>query len=317
MADHILGRRDFLAASAWAAASVPMARLAAFQTGPAEKRVPVVRVASDHVARGRYIHAAVLAEMLDLTLTRLTARDTAAAAWRSLLRSDDLIGLKFNSSGAEAMATTEPFADAVITSLLAAGYEERQIVAIEAPDAIYHTHGVLRPTRGWQSRQTDFGSGQDQLSAVLDQVTAIVNVPFLKTHNIAGVTCSLKNLSHALVKHPARYHGNHCSPFIGDIVAAPQIRQKIRLNLVNALRVVFDKGPEPESAYTWDAGTLLGGIDPVATDSTGLDIINAQRLIHGFDPVDPTVSAVYLREAAKRNLGVYSRHQIERIKLRI
>ncbi len=317
MTDHILGRRDFLATTAWAAASVPMARLAALETAFNNDHVPVVRVASDHVVRGRYIHAAVLNEMLDLTLTRLTGQDSAATAWRSLLRSDDLIGLKFNGSGAEALATNEMFADTVIASLLAAGYEERQIVAIEAPEKIYQRHGVMRPTRGWQLKPTDFGSGQDQLSAVLDQVTAIVNVPFLKTHNIAGITCSLKNLSHALVKHPARYHGNHCSPFIGDIVSLPQIRQKIRLNLVNALRVVFDKGPEPQSVYTWDAGMLLGGIDPVATDSSGLEIINSQRVVHGLKKIDPILAAVYLQEAAKRNIGVYRLHEIERIKLRI
>ena len=319
MPDHILGRRDFLAASAWAAASVPMAPLAALQTATgAAPRVPVVRVVSEHAVRGRYIHAAVLAEMLDLTLTRLTGHDTTAAAWRSLLRSDDLIGLKFNGSGAEAMATNEAFADTVITSLLAAGYEERQLVAIEAPEATYRRYGVIRPAYGWQSKPTDFGSGADQLSTVLDQVTAIVNMPFLKTHNIAGMTCALKNLSHGLIKHPARYHGNGCSPFIGDIVAAPPIGRKLRLCLVDALRVVHDGGPEAHAEGLSSAGILLAAFDPVATDRVGLSILNAIRRGRDLDPVARSAEELgYLAAAHRRGLGVALWDGIDRLRYRL
>ena len=85
----------------------------------------------------------------------------------------------------------------------------------------------------------------------------MINVPFIKTHNIAGMTCGLKNLSHALVKHPAHYHANGCSPFIGDIVAADPIRKKLKLTIVDAFRVVFQGGPaarvenlHPEVIYT-------------------------------------------------------------------
>ncbi len=315
--EHTLSRRDFLAASACAAASVPLAPVAALQAVGGDSRPKVIRVASDHVVRGRYVHDAVLREMLELTLTTLTGKKDAATAWRSVLRPDDMIGLKFNSSGAAALATNEKLAGEMITSILSAGFERRQIVAIEAPDKVYAAHGVSRPVYGWQSEPTEFGSGRDNLAVVLDQVTAIVNVPFLKSHNIAGITCSLKNLSHAMVKHPARFHANHCAPFIGDIVALSQIRDKLRLNIVNALRVVFDKGPEPRSAGTWDAGMLLGGIDPVATDSTGLDIVNSQRLLLGMDGIDLTGRAHHLRAAWKRGVGQYGLHEIERVKLRI
>ena len=65
------------------------------------------------------------------------------------------------------------------------------------------------------------GGPRDRLAGVLDQVTAIVNVPFLKTHNLAGMTCCLKNLSHALVKHPAQFHTGGCKE-VADIVVFMQ-----------------------------------------------------------------------------------------------
>lgn len=150
------------------------------------------------------------------------------------------------------------------------------------------------------------------LAKVLDQVTAIVNVPFLKTHNIAGFTCCLKNLLHALIKHPARFHGAHGVPFIADIVALPKIREKLRLNLVNALRVVFDRGPDANEDFTWDEGLILAGRDPVACDSMGLETLNSRRSAVGLCAIDRTGSrTAYLRAASQRGLGTANPYRIE------
>lgn len=316
MDERHLNRRDFLAAAAVAAASGSVARFAAGQ--PAAEDARVIQVASDHVVRGRVVHHVVLGEMLDLALRRLTGRDTPAAAWHSLLRDDDMIAIKFNRSAAEALGVRDKFADAVITSLVTAGFAPDQIVPIEVAKSAYVAHGVARPATGWEPQPADFGSGRDQIAEVLSQVTALINVPFLKTHNIAGITCCLKNLSHGLIKHPARFHGNHCSPFIGDIVALPAIRDKIRLHLVNALRVVFDKGPEARDDYVWDGGIVLAGTDPVATDTVGLDIINSQRSIMGLPMIDRDgEETAYLAAAAKKGLGEFKRRRIDVVKLRV
>ncbi len=315
-----MSRREFLAAAAVAAGTVPVSEVVA---GPAHKkpsrpRVDVVQVTSDHVVRGRQVHHAVMPEMLDLSLRSFTGEATASDAWRSILRPSDVIGIKFNSSAAEALGVSEPFAKAVIRSLLEAGFARDQIIPIEAPGRLIGSLGVGSPVRGWQADPVDFGSGQDHLSAVLDQVTAIINVPFLKTHNIAGVTCSLKNLSHGLIKHPARYHGSHCSPYIGDIVALPQIRSKLRLNLVNALRTVFDGGPEARDDCTWDSGIILAGANPASVDSVGLELINSQRIILGLAAVDDSVNkSVHLAAAEKRGLGHVNTHRLEIARYRI
>jgi len=310
MPQHEMTRRSFLAAATLAVASPSASRLVAQPSDPPPP--DVVQVSSDFVVRGRRIHQSVLPEMLDAALRQITDQPTATDAWRSLLRSDDVIGLKCNRSGARGLGTGDAFANVVITSLLSAGFEPGQIVAIEVGDPVYARHGVTRPATGWLTTPSRFTSGTDHLSAVLDQVTALVNIPFLKTHNIAGITCCLKNLSHGLIKHPARFHGTHCSPYIADIVALPRIRDKLRLNLVNALRVVFDRGPQARDEFTWDAGILLASRDPLATDTVGLDIINSEREILGIDGLDAGgARAIHLAAAAERGLGKGDLHQIE------
>ena len=267
MNDGSISRRDFLAGAAMAAATGSVTRLSAQQGGsrdPYGNRSHVIQVTSEHVVRGRRVHRRILDEMLDLALRRVSRADSSSAAWQSLLRSDDVIGLKFNRSAAEGLGVREPFAEAVITSLLAAGYRPDQIVPIEVPEVVYEETGCTRPVRHWSPEEVSFGSGSDRLAGVLEQVTAIINVPFLKTHNIAGLTCCLKNLSHALVKHPARYHDRHCSPYVADIVALPQIRSKLRLHVVNALRMIYEGGPEAREGWVDAAGVLLFGVDPVA-----------------------------------------------------
>lgn len=281
------------------------------------RRSPVVQAQNRHVVKGLEVHHQLLAEMLRDTLTSLTDTPTIAQAWRSLLHRDDVIGLKFNRSGQQIIATTAVVADALISSLVDAGWPADQIVCIEAPPGVEARAGTRRARTGYDSKATDFGSGSDQLASVLNEVTALIDVPYLKTHNIAGMSCALKNLSHGLVKHPARFHDNGCSPFVADIVAIPQIRAKLRLCLVDALRVVYDRGPEATADTISNEGVLMASRDPVATDALGLVLLNDVRRQRNLDPVAPSAENLgYLAAAQQIGLGVARRHEIELLRAR-
>jgi len=250
--------------------------------------------------------------MLERSLTTLTGATSGKDAWRTILSPRDVIGIKFNRSGQTALGTTPTVADVLLASLIDAGWSPEQIVCIEAPTETvsrFDTHPMIE---GYAPRETDFGSGADRFAAVLDQVTALISVPFLKTHNIATMTCSLKNLSHGLIKHPGRYHGGGCSPFIADIVAASPIRAKLKLCVVDALRVVHDGGPSVVIGGVKDAGLLLVSKDPVAADTVGFSILNDLRLKKGLNTLRfPTPERNYLRLAAEKKLGVCDWHQID------
>jgi len=311
-----LTRRDFLARGS--AITLGAAMGTSFWPGPvleAGEVSPgsptVFRVRAEGVVIGKRVHKRLAAEMVRRGLAAVTAETDATRAWRALLRPDDVVALKFNRCGSESLGTTVVMAEVLIESLLEAGFPASQLVPVEVPPIVYEQYGTARPTERWQAQETSFGSGADRLAAVLDQVTAIVNIPFLKTHNIAGITCCLKNLSHALVKHPARFHADHCSPFIADIVALPAIRGKLRLHVVNALRAVFDGGPEPTEQGTFAPEVLLFGADPVALDTVGTDLLNLKRQGAGLPRIEAKGGQLgYLAAAARHGLGCADFHAI-------
>jgi hypothetical protein len=247
-----------------------------------------------------------------------SGKASGAEAWHVLLKPEDIIGIKFNRSGQAAFANTPAMADGLIKSLVDAGWSPRQIVCIEPPPGIEERYGTTPAVLGYDSDPTDFGSGADQLASVLRQVTSLINVPFLKTHNIAGMTACLKNLSHGLIKHPARYHDNGCHPYITDIVSLDQIRRKLRFNLVDAIRVVFDGGPEPQVDTSSVAGTILAASDPVAADALGLTTLNEKRRLKGLAPLNRLPMGEgglpYLARAHRIGLGIAIPRGIEVIR---
>ena len=276
----------------------------------------VVEVRSDGVVIGPTVHRALPREMLGKALTTLTGTGSESDAWHHILRADDVVALKFNRSGQQIIGTSQAMAEAVVTSLIESGWRPDRIICIEAPEDVARRLGTTRPMAGYDPTPCDFGSGSDQLASVLNQVTALISIPYLKTHRMAGLTCAMKNLSHGLVKHPARFHSDGCAPYIADIVALPQIRDKLRLCLVDALRVVFADGPEARASTISDEGVLLVSRDPVAIDTVGLGLANDVRKRKQLAPIQlPGGKLDYLTLAARRGLGVSTPYNIDLVRV--
>jgi len=313
-------RRRFLGIAAAAAGGLVLRRSQArafegellMPPGAAPSRV--AEVSSAHITDGPTVHRPLLGEMVERVLISLTDEPTPTKAWKSLLGSAEVVGLKFNQSGQTVIATAAVMAETLVVSLTEAGWPPNRVILIEAPAGVAELLGTMPGRAGFAPAPTDFGSGSDQFAAVLGQVDALISVPFLKTHNIAGMTGGLKNLSHGLVKHPARYHADGCSPFIGDIVAAPPIRSKLRLVFVDALRVVFAEGPTARADRLSDEGIILASTDPVAADAVGLSILNETRERKGMAMLaDSPAGIPHLASAHRRRLGIAVQHGIDRI----
>jgi len=317
-----ISRRRFLGIAATAAGGVVLGSPGGEDAQPTLTVPPgtppsrVVQVQSRHVVSGNDVHRTLLGEMLEKALTAFTQTDNVSQAWRAILKPDDVVGIKFNRSGQAAIGTTESVADALIRSMIESGIDPEQLVCIECPDAVQKRYGTMPARAGFDRNATDFGSGADQLASVLGQVTALIDVPFLKTHNIAGLTCALKNLSHGLVKHPARYHAGGCSPYIADIVALEAIQGKLRLCVVDALRTVFDGGPQPLDAAIAGAGVILTSADPVAVDAVGLTIINELRELRNLPHIATSPQDIrFLAAAHRRGLGIALPYGIDVIRV--
>lgn len=317
-----VSRRRFLGVVASVAGGAVL-RSARGATGEPRLHVPpglepskVVVAQNSRLVNGPDVHRALLGETFEQMLLALTGKSSTKEAWGTILRPDDVVGLKFNRSGQDVIRTTTAMADALVASLVDAGWGLERIVLVEAPPGFAERAGTQPPWPGYDSHATDFGSGSDQFASVLRQITALISVPFLKTHNIAGMTCALKNLSHGLIKHPARYHANGCSPYIADVVASSPIRSKLRLALVDAMRVVYDGGPRATAVTLGDEGALLISRDPVAADSVALEILNRTRERHGLEPIAASAAEIpYLAAAHERGLGIAVRHATDVVRI--
>jgi len=124
---------------------------------------------------------------------------------------------------------------------------------------------------------------------VSSRVNKIINLPVLKHHQSAGVTITLKNMSHGFVNNVNRSHLtptlNACGVFIPSVVNLPVIRQKVVLHIVDAVKAQYHGGPGGRPQYMWEPKTLYFGTDPVALDKTGWKAIDAKRKQMGMEPI--------------------------------
>jgi hypothetical protein len=112
---------------------------------------------------------------------------------------------------------------------------------------------------------------------VSKKVDKLVCIPVLKDHRSAGVTITLKNMSHGFVNNVNRSHlapSNTCESFIPAMVSLPQIRQKAVLQVVDGLVGVYEGGPSPSnpSFAAWARRSLFVATDPVAMDRIGWEM---------------------------------------------
>jgi hypothetical protein len=261
------------------------------------------------------VHKRPLIQSLDEGLCIALNKSSPAAAWQSILRKDDKILLKFSRADADRLFTSETMAEVVIGSMLSAGFEPGQITLLEAALRTKWASDLAKQEFGWTQKVYDFGSGKEQLLRAAEDATAIINVPFLKAHRIAGMTGCLKNLSHGLIRRPALYHADQCCPYIPDIVAMPEIHGKLRLNIMNALRIVYDTRPDTAHDPVDVASALVVGTDPVAVDTIGQTVLDAMRREKGLTPVTPEPGMVLQhRLAAQKGLGINNVEYIELVR---
>ncbi|VTS01667.1 DUF362 domain-containing protein [Tuwongella immobilis] len=136
-------------------------------------------------------------------------------------------------------------------------------------------------------------------------INKLITIPVLKDHRSAGVTLSLKNMSHGLNNNVARSHianiahgypdspgravqgPNQCNTFIPMALTQPAIREKAALHILDGLIGVYEGGPGDwnQSWGTWRADRLLFATDPVALDHVGWDLLDRKRVSLGLPRV--------------------------------
>jgi len=218
-------------------------------------------------------------------------------AWKSLIKPGEVVGLKVNCLSGKGASTSLVLVDAICERLQQAGIPQKNIIIWDRLNSDLESAGFRvegRPDRircvgndaaGYGSDLAIFGSAGSLLSNTLTRTCdAVINLPVLKDHGIAGVTLALKNLFGA-IHNPNKYHTNAGDPYVADVNMLPPIRRKVRLTICDALTAQYEGGPSYMPQWAWAYNGLLVGRDPVALDYTGWRIIERQRAEKGMKPL--------------------------------
>jgi hypothetical protein len=138
----------------------------------------------------------------------------------------------------------------------------------------------------WGS-SVDIAGENRQLTAIMDHIDYLINVPVLKDHSRSGISFSLKNLYGItdIWNKVGSFHDTSCSPAIPALCSA--VRNKINLIVGDAIIADLSGGPESMNVGAM-ANTIIVGTDPVAMDTWAMKTINKLRKIYA--PRLPMVS---------------------------
>jgi hypothetical protein len=200
------------------------------------------------------VNLPVLDRMLAETVMKVTGKANARDAWLSLVKPTDTVGLVPTP---HLNPTHRELVDAVRKALVAAGVPAAKIVEAQG--------GIEKPRA----------------------CTALIAMPALKAHWLTGLGAAMK-LYIMYSGRPRDYH-NQDSANLAETWLLPDVKGKTKLVLLDALRPLCDKGPQPDPRYMWDYKGLIASTDPVAVDAVGLQIVMAKRkAIRGEDwPITP------------------------------
>jgi hypothetical protein len=266
-------------------------------------------------------------ELLDEAVKTLTADAKAADAWARWFKPTDRVGIKVNCLG---YVTRPAVALATVAGLGAIGLAPQQTIiwdrtndelrragydlsnATKAPRCFGTDTLGDRGNAGYGAAiVTSGGIGSFYSRIVTDETTALVSACILKDHNLAGLSCGLKNF-YGAIHNPNKYHDNGGDPFIADTCAAPPIRDRLRLVVCDALRPQYNGGPPGRPQWQWAYGGLIVSTDPVALDRVALEILEKKRAAAGLKPLEAEKRpARHLASAQARGLGTADLATIE------
>ncbi len=331
----MMDRRRFLAQAGIGAAAAAGAAmgLSCAEAGEAPKAGPSggkrarVVVLRDEAFKAEKPTPKTVRPLLDRAVSVLDAEKKPADAWARHFRPTDRVGIKVNCLGlptspavalalAEAIQAAEVPPESVLVwdrfnrELHAAGYELRgrgSGIRCFGTDAL-----ASRGKGGYAARIAVSGEiGSLYSRIVTDETTALASAPVLKDHNLAGLSCGMKNF-YGAIHNPNKYHDNGCSPFVADVCAHAYVRDRLRLVVCDATRPQYHGGPPRRGRWQWPYGGILVGTDPVAVDAVAAAILERKRRVAGMKPLAEEGRPVrYLVSGAQRGLGTADLKAVE------
>jgi hypothetical protein len=255
-----------------------------------------------------------VAATFDLGLTRFTRTDSAAAAWRSLVSTNDIVGIKVFSQPGPLTGTRPAVVAAIARGLLAAGLPPDHIIIWDkhaqdlrragfvklgkslgvrvagAADAGFDTNTFYLPDSPvvgslvWGDLEFGMkGEGIGKKSFVSKlvsrQMTKIISVAPLINQNEAGICGHFFSLCLGSVDNTRRFESDpdRLATALPEIYAMPIIGDRVVLNVTDSLIGQYQGGPAGYLQYSASLQQIWFSKDPVALDVLSLRELSRER----------------------------------------
>jgi uncharacterized protein (DUF362 family) len=267
-------------------------------------------------------NAPAVKEMVNAVVCKLSGKAKPEEAWGTFVKKDDVVAIKINCLFGVTASTWPEVTAAVVEGCKMAGVPENKIIVWDRSTKEMEKSGytcsagpgvrTIGVDGAWEEEPTAISTCQGKLAKILTrECTALINLPILKTHVIAGITMSMKN-HYGSFHNPKDAHANGCDPFLAELNALDCIRKKTRLIVCDALLPLPDKGPQARPELTWAYNTIMASLDTVAIDYVGVKILDEQRKTLNLPPIEPKCKCI--QTAAAKGLGVADMSKIEIVK---
>ncbi|MEP0774944.1 MAG: DUF362 domain-containing protein [Acidobacteriota bacterium] len=149
---------------------------------------------------------------------------------------------------------------------------------------------------------------------ITQRLTKIINLAVFKnTGN--GVSMATKNIAYAAICNTGRLHVPLFFDVCTEVLAAPVVREKLVLSVIDGIRGQYEDGPGKNEKYMYPYHTLYLATDPFALDTVGHHHLLAKRKAMGVQVNEHPRFTDYLRYAERLGLGVADPRQIQLLRV--
>jgi hypothetical protein len=272
----------------------------------------VVKVENAQATSAFEPQPAVVLEMVNRAVLKLTGKENVAEAWRAIVSTQDVVGLKVYCAPGPTSGTRPAVVGAVVQGLLQAGLPSRNIVIWDKQLSDLRAAGFDELARRYDVRLAGSAdSGYDEktfypkpllgelvagdyefdkngtktgrnsyVSKLLTgDVTRIITITPLLNHNVAGVTGNLYSLAMGSVDNIARFESQaaRLAEAVPEIYALPALSDHVALSITDALIGQYQGENTSMIHYATALNQVWMSKDPVALDVLAIEELDRER----------------------------------------
>ena len=317
---------------------------ASFTAGHTAPRARVVIVEDARAIDAFRTRPEPIREMVSEGITNLTRTASVPQAWRTIVSTQDVVGIKVFSTPGANSGTRPAVVAAVVEGLLAAGVTPKHIIVWDRQLTDLRLAGYSEMAKRYGIRiagsqqagydenvyydmplpstliwgDLEFGKKGGSIGRksfvtklLTQEISKIINITPLLNHDVAGVTGNLYSLAIGSVDNTVRFEreAEHLAQAVPEIYALTNLSDHVVLNITDALICQYEGEERGLLHYSAVLNQLRFSRDPVALDLLSLKELNAQRRAANAPKVKPNPDLY--DNAALLWLGVGNTNQID------